>query len=224
MEHGLGCEAKLYVEPSEPPCAEVGIRSLSFILLLWGHVDCIAAEEIGSTAQANATTNGPNIVPRAAWQAKQPLPGMKAQNIVGIVLHHTSVRKNPKISLENKMRGLQSFSQRPGLVSPGHSKPAWPDVPYHFYIDTTGRIAEGRDVHFAGDTNTNYNTNGFIQVVLEGDFEKEVPEQAQLVSLRDLLVALAIKWNVPMQQISVHNKHAPTDCPGRNLLAVLNSA
>jgi hypothetical protein len=165
----------------------------------------------------------PPIMSREKWRARQPLPGMQEQAIKGIVLHHTAVRKNLKVSLEEKMRALQAFSQRPGKVSPTHGKPAWPDVPYHFYVDVGGRIAEGRDVHYAGDTNTNYNTSGYIQVVVEGDFDKEIPGPAQLDALRDLLVWLSLSWNVPTEKITVHKNHAATSCPGRNFMAALPS-
>jgi N-acetylmuramoyl-L-alanine amidase len=163
----------------------------------------------------------PTFVTRDKWLAKPPLPGMKPQIPTGIIIHHTAVPQNPKISLENKMRNLQSFSQQPGQVSPKVAKPAWPDVPYHYYVEASGRIAEGRDVHFAGDSNTRYDTVGYVQVVLEGDFETEIPAPGQLAVTRDLLASLMLCWNVPIDRISVHKGHAATTCPGRNLMALL---
>lgn len=179
-----------------------------------------AADEVPA-AQGASLISKPAIISRAEWKAKPPGPGMEPQTVTGIILHHTGVRKNLKISLENKMRGLQSFSQNPGQVSPGHRKPAWPDVPYHFYVDAAGRIAEGRDVGFAGDTNTNYKTAGFIQIAVEGDFEKETPDAAQLNALRDLLPWLLLWSGLATEAISTHMDHAQTDCPGRNFTSAL---
>ncbi len=167
---------------------------------------------------ADVARIAPPVVSREQWKARPALPGMKPQRPTGIIVHHTAVASNPRHPLEAKLRNLQSFSQR---AAPEQRRGPWGDVPYHYYIDMTGRIGEGRDVRLAGDSNTPYNTVGYIQVVLEGDFEKENPAPAQLAALQRLLASLMLAWNVPAQKISVHKDHASTTCPGRNLLAAL---
>ena len=163
----------------------------------------------------------PAIVSREMWQAKPPIGEMTPQRIAGIILHHTGTLKKPEVPIKEKMRGLQGFSQRTGRLSNKRFKPAWPDVPYHFYIDAGGRIAEGRDIHFAGDTNTGYDTKGYIQIAVEGDFEVEIPDPAQLTALRDLLAWLELSWKLDNNAVSVHKDHAPTSCPGRNFMTLL---
>jgi hypothetical protein len=194
------------------------------VFIFYCLVFCALASNAGAAAPANGESfavSGPAIVTRDQWQAKPALPGMKQQNPLAIILHNTGEPQNPKVSLETKMRNLQSFSQKPGMVTPTHSKPAWPDVPYHFYVDVSGRIAEGRDIRFAGDTNTSYDTTNYIQLVVEGDFEKEMPLPAQMAALEELLAWLTLSWNIPVDRISVHKDHAATDCPGRNFMTLL---
>ncbi len=166
----------------------------------------------------------PEIVSRAEWGAAAANASMmKAQAPKGIIIHHTGVRQQPKLTLEKKLHGLQSFSMSPGTLSgTKKKKPAWGDMPYHFYIDVSGRIGEGREVAFAGDTNTGYDTDGFIQVVVEGEFEKEKPVPAQLAALDKLTTWLAAAYRIPPDRITGHDDHAPSDCPGRNLKPYLD--
>ncbi|MGI9521445.1 MAG: peptidoglycan recognition protein family protein [Hyphomicrobiaceae bacterium] len=157
------------------------------------------------------------LVERQQWGAKKAQVGlMKRHAITGILIHHTSVRQQPRLTVEKKMRGLQSFSQRPGRVG-RRRKPVWGDVPYHYYIGVSGRIAEGRSLGYAGDTNTRYNTLGWAQIVLEGNFTKEQPNEKQLMSLFDLVVVLAKKHPNVTKNIAGHNDQASTNCPGPNL-------
>lgn len=162
----------------------------------------------------------PKLVARAEWKAKPALAGLKPHTPKSIVVHHTAVAQNTKASLERKLINLQSFSQRAAPVGT-RMKPAWPDIPYHFYIDHSGRIGEARDPAFMGDSNTRYDLNGHLQVVLEGDFEKERAGAGQLKALADMLLYISLRYNIPVERISTHKDNAPTTCPGRNLTAEL---
>jgi hypothetical protein len=164
-----------------------------------------------------ALAEEPEIVPRAAWGALPPNADMMTeQKPSEIIIHHTGERQQPKISLETKLRGLQGFAMTPGKVGV-LSKPAWGDVPYHYYIDVSGRIGEGRDLGFQGDGVTNFDNEDRIQIVVEGDFEREEPSKAELQSLTKLVVWLALRYAVAPESISGHGDHDQTDCPGRNL-------
>jgi hypothetical protein len=123
------------------------------------------------------------------------------------------------MALQLKMRSLQSFAQK--RVDGVGARPAWPDVPYHYYIDGLGRIAEGRDASYMGDSNTSYELDGHLQIALEGNFEQEIPTSEQLDALRELIVWLQLFWRLPAEGISTHQNHAATVCPGRNFLKAL---
>lgn len=179
-----------------------------FLLLTWCSVQLSLAAE------------RPDILSREQWNAAPAKPElMKRQTVREIIIHHTSVRQQPNISLGRKMRGLQGFSMRPGKVG-SRNKPAWGDVPYHFYIGVSGGIAEGRSLEFAGDTNTRYDTANRVQVVLEGHFDNERPNAKQIEALKQLLAWLAASHQLSASAISGHNDHAPTDCPGKHLKAL----
>jgi hypothetical protein len=167
---------------------------------------------------AGQRVEAPQIVPRSAWGAKPPDTSlMQVHTPHEIVIHHTAEPRQPRQTLAQKLQRLQRFSRAEGRVE-NRPKPAWGDVPYHYYIDAAGRIAEGRSIDYAGDTNTPYPTAGRIQIVLEGHFDHEEPGVAQIGSLDRLVLWLAAKYRVPAAKISGHSDHVPASaCPGLNL-------
>jgi N-acetylmuramoyl-L-alanine amidase len=161
------------------------------------------------------------ILSREAWQAKPASLPLTKHKPVAILVHHTGSAMKLKTTLMVKMKGLQRFSQATEKLADGRIKPAWPDVPYHFYIANDGQIAEGRDVSAVGDTNTGYNPAGFIQVVVEGNFETETLTDAQATALKELLQSLTQKYQIKSSAIYGHKEKAQTACPGKDLSAKL---
>lgn len=188
------------------------------ILNLW-LILCVAAVAAGSSVTFPPRLN---VVTRKEWDAKPPVSEMVRHKPEFITIHHTGTKQNPARSLEDKMRGLQAFSQREDKLASGKSKAAWPDVPYHFYIAVDGRVAEGRELNYVGDTNTEYDPTGHLLVTLEGNFQNEQPTDEQMKSARRLVRYLAKRFKVPVEKIKTHQDYAKTACPGKNLQDRMN--
>jgi hypothetical protein len=99
----------------------------------------------------------------------------------------------------------------------------WPDLAYHVIIGVDGTVYEGRDPAYRGDTGTSYDTTGHFLVVVEGDFEVDLPTPAQLDSLATVLAWAAERFGASPGTISGHRDHAATLCPGRHLEDRINS-
>jgi hypothetical protein len=159
----------------------------------------------------------PDIISRQTWQAKDVILNPKTHEISYITVHHTATKQNVKLSIETKLQRLQNFSQTKSKLASGKEKPAWADIPYHYYIAFDGKIGEGREIKYVGDTNTEYDPTGHALIVLEGNFEVETVTKEQQISLVELTKWLANKYKVPAEKIKVHNDFAKTACPGKNL-------
>ncbi|MBA4149459.1 MAG: N-acetylmuramoyl-L-alanine amidase [Verrucomicrobia bacterium] len=188
--------------------------ALGFLLL-------IACCALADTASESSFPKNLNVITRTEWGANPPVAEMKAHKPEFITIHHTGTKQNPGRTVEDKLRGLQKFSQREDQLASGKTKPAWPDVPYHFYISVDGKLAEGRDLKFVGDTNTEYDPTGHLLVTLEGNFQEEKPSDAQMKTTRQLVRFLAKRYKVPASKIGSHKDYAKTACPGENLQMLL---
>ena len=163
----------------------------------------------------------PKILSRQDWGAKEPVGKMQLNSPRHITVHHTASPQKESVTIEKKMRNLQIFSQSENRLDSGEVKPSWADVPYHYYIAFDGQIAEGRDVKYVGDTNTDYDPSGHILIVLEGNFETEQPSARQTDSLVALAAWLSKKFDISTLEIKGHNDYASTACPGINLKNML---
>lgn len=169
------------------------------------------------TTNAQKKPERPNVISREDWGANKPVGEGKKHEIGFITIHHTATAQSLNGHIGTKMRNLQAFSQREDKLASGKTKPAWFDIPYHYYIAADGQIAEGREIKFAGDTNTEYDPTGHALVVLEGNFETEQPTAPQIETLRQTVAWLARKYKVAPENIKGHSDYAKTACPGENL-------
>lgn len=163
----------------------------------------------------------PKIISRQEWGARDAVGKMQSNVPQHITIHHTASPRKDALTLERKMRDLQAFSQSESRLDSGKNKAAWPDIPYHYYVAANGQMAEGRDVKFVGDTNTDYDPSGHVLIVLEGNFENEQPSAEQIESLVALVTWISAKFDIPVSEVKGHNDYASTACPGTNLKNML---
>lgn len=142
-------------------------------------------------------------------------PRARKHVISQITLHHQGETFKPGRDPQQYLRDLQSWSRKTRL---------WIDIPYHYIIDLDGNIYEGRDINFAGDTNTQYDPAGHALIEVVGNFEEVEPNQQQLDAVVSAMTMLAIKYKVPPEKISGHKDVASgTVCPGKNLYRYLEN-
>jgi len=168
-------------------------------------------------AHQKASVVAPAIVTPAEWGSKpQPFPAEYNQTPRAVLLHHAG--ENWKLGTDpaQKLRNLQSWGQR---------DKNWNDVPYHYLISPDGRIFEGRSVSYKPDTNTNFDTTGFINVQLWGNFEEQRVTQAQLASTVSVTAYLVDKHGLSIDSITTHMDEAPgqTTCPGKDFYRYVKS-
>jgi hypothetical protein len=130
--------------------------------------------------------------------------------ITHVTLHHTGDAQplRPQDDPAAKLRGLQSW---------GASDRNWWDVPYHYLLDLEGRIYEGRDFHFMGETNTAYDPGGHFLISVIGNYERQEATPAQLASIADMMAWAIREFDLPLDRIGGHYNYANTGCPGQHL-------
>lgn len=176
--------------------------------------------EYGSSYLLSLGKQSVYIIGRKDWQAR---PVVKESNrywvayqnkpiclsIRRITVHHTH-------SLYS-IKELQIFHQN--IDDPKA------DIAYHFYIDQSGLIYEGRPLGYIGSHSERDNAYN-VGIVLNGDFENSIPAQTQINALYQLLNALQCDCSV-LEGIWTHrqrkgfkfpgNSKKSTLCPGKKL-------
>jgi hypothetical protein len=178
--------------------------SMLHIVVLMALASCSSSKEFSIRSVEE------EIVSVAAWGGTPaPETPSKRHTIQYITLHHAGVPFPPGKDIIQYMRNLQNWSR---------SEKKWIDLPYHYVIDLEGKIYEGRDISYAGDTNTEYDPTGHALIEVVGNFEEVEPNQEQLDAVVRAMTWLAVTYSVPVDSIRAHKDYsAMTVCPGKNL-------
>ncbi|HEX7090347.1 MAG TPA: peptidoglycan recognition family protein [Longimicrobiales bacterium] len=164
----------------------------------------LVALEVATLASLPPEVAGADSAGGAALRLRVP------HEITHITLHHTGSREplRPEDDPAEKLRGLQVWGARDRN---------WWDVPYHMLIDLDGRIYEGRDWHYMGETNTTYDPRGHFLISVIGNYGRQEPTPAQIEAIADLMAWAVDRFGVPLERIGGHYDYADTTCPGKHL-------
>jgi len=154
--------------------------------------------------------DAPVVVPASEWGGVERSNSLSHQTITHLTVHHQGLIWEPGNDVPAYLRRLQQWSR---------DTKGWIDVPYHYIVGPDGTIYSGRSPSFAGDTNTEYNPHGHVQVMLLGNFEEQTPTVQQWDSAVKLLAHLLRVHDLPPASIGAHRHHSnQTACPGANLM------
>lgn len=121
-----------------------------------------------------------------------------------LIIHHTA-DNNPRDQLAN----INSWHEQRGfpLSSLGFY------VGYHYVINHYGVVTQTRadDEEGAHTHGQNFNSIG---IALEGNFNMDMPSQAQIVSLKELMRRLADEYGLGVTDIYPHRQYNSTGCYG----------
>lgn len=166
------------------------------------------------TPPAPTAPQGPAVViPRSTWTrmgVARPREIYSIGSINRITIHHDGM---PPAA----MRSTRDVAMRLEQIRAAHvNGRGWADIGYHYIVDPSGRVWEGRNIAYQGAHVKDQNENNLGILVL-GNFEIQRPSPQALSTLDRFVVFNMQRYRIPLGRVRTHREMAQTDCPGRNL-------
>ncbi len=153
-------------------------------------------------------------VSRASWATVAANPGkMKAmKSVTRLTIHHEGSEKP-----NNDTTPAQVAATLRRIQGQHKKRMGAGDIGYHFIIDRTGTVWQGRDWRYQGAHTSGANSSN-IGVMLLGNFEIQQPTAGQVASLRSLVLSLARMYGLDVRKdVYGHSDFGNTQCPGKHL-------
>ena len=156
------------------------------------------------------------IIPRANWKPAAPRPANLTRNSGAwnrVTVHHSAelagvLRRSSQTESANAIAKIQKYHQ---------NTHGWGDIGYHFLIDPSGRIFEGRSLRWVGAHAGANNNPHNIGICLLGDFDREAPTGTAMSSLESLVAHLRTRYRISSEGVYGHGELKTTACPGLHL-------
>lgn len=173
-----------------------------------------------------------DIIYRTQWNAK-PNKGslVRMSTLKKIVLHHAAGYNDQagNLSIE-RVQEIQALHQ---------NQRRWNDIGYHFLLDSTGCVYQGRDFYnqledihvipdFVHGAHVKFNNSDKIGICLLGCFhpsaggncQDEITEES-FDSLIELCIFICSRYNLVSDDIVLHRDLRNSACPGNNIASQL---
>jgi hypothetical protein len=161
------------------------------------------------------------ILPRSSWQPELAVRRSDVEPMekpYRITLHHSAhddvVASRSTEAAADLIRRIQRYHIE-------HN--GWGDIGYHFIIDGSGQIWEGRSLAYQGAHAGGESNRGNIGIAVIGDFENGRPDRAQVASLTWLVQHLRSTYGIAQSRIYGHWHFKATECPGRSMRPILRA-
>jgi len=121
-----------------------------------------------------------------------------------IFIHHTAVSytKNPDQAEATDNYHKQQWNMISSLGFYGG---------YNYEISAAGKVTQFRvDGEItAAQYQENMNDGRAISIALDGNFDSELPTEAQMLAIKELILAKMEEFNIPIENIKKHRDVAP---------------
>ncbi|HEX3134749.1 MAG TPA: N-acetylmuramoyl-L-alanine amidase [Planctomycetota bacterium] len=162
------------------------------------------------------------FVPRSQW-TKQPVVLSRTVPMGGtpnrITVHHSGDKDDLNADSVTWLRQVD-LNHIKGI---NHPEP-WACIGYHFIIDPSGRVYEGRPLKFQGAHAGNPEANFLnIGICLMGNFDVQHVPPAQRSALLSVLDRLCLQYGISRAAVYGHKHFKLTECPGRFLSQIIDA-
>ncbi|MEM9345285.1 MAG: peptidoglycan recognition family protein [Planctomycetota bacterium] len=183
-------------------------------------VDTPTRQPINPTNQRAlvAPASGVAAISRSSWTRTGPVRSkVNAMNgISKLTIHHDGM--DPSY-LTNK----NAVAERIEQIRKYHvGENRWGDIGYHYIVDRSGRVWEGRPIQYQGAHVRNNNEHN-IGILVLGNFDRQSPSRDQLKSLFTTTGALTKHHRIKTNLVRSHQEINKTACPGKNLQKQMNA-
>ncbi|MFW5828630.1 MAG: N-acetylmuramoyl-L-alanine amidase, partial [Planctomycetota bacterium] len=207
---GLSIEEIIAANDLADPYIAVGQRlRLPGVLDL--HADPLAAVRHARSEPTSTAlpTTRLRLIRRTEWTKQGLRANHRAMGPVHrLTVHHTSEHgRMARMNDIDVVRSIDNYHR---------NERKWAAIGYHYLIGRDGRVYEGRPTDVQG-AHTRGNNRNNVGISMIGDFNRKLPNQAQLVTLTTLLEQQRKRYNLPKRLIFGHRDLSPSVCPGQQL-------